>query len=236
MSNLFIQIKQEITQTMGIQVDELQSFLCYSFLELCNEIEIVESLEELFTIVTIYSSPLNLVYLKAVSVHFKLQNTIQLVQAYDEAVLQFLKEVPVKHLYGLSLMHRLNRPLLKSETMKFILEGSAEDITLYDIQQMLIDAFHTLVHHITLNMITTNGDEICLLCYAAFHLSGELMRLIQSNKENLRERGVLSVSIAGCVVICTDIRKEVNITVYDILIHDIVLPLLFRHWRKRIRL
>ena len=236
MCNLFIQIKQEITQTMGVAVDDLQSFLCYSFPELCNEIEIAESLEELLTIVTIYSSPLNLVYLKAVSVHFKLENTIQLVQAYNEAVLQFLKEVPVKHLYGLSLMHRLNRPLLKSETMKFILEGSAEDITLYDIQQMFLDAFHTLVHHITLNMITTNGDEISLLCYAAFHLSGELMRSFQSNKENLREKGVLRVSIAGCVVICRDIRKEVSITIYNIRIHDIILTLLFRHWKKRIRL
>ena len=234
MSNLFIQIKQEIIQTEGIAVDDLQSFLCYSFLELCNEIEIVESLEELLTIITIYSSPLNLFYLKAVSVHFKLQNTIQLVQSYDETVLQFLKEVPIKNLYGLLLMQRLNRPLLKSETVKFILEGSAEEVTLYYIQQVLIDAFHTLVHHIILKMITSNGDEICL--HAAFHLRGELLRLIQTNKESLRESGVLSVSIAGCVVICRDIRKEVNICLYDIPVHDIVLTLLFRHWRKRTRL
>ena len=204
-----MEIKKEITETEHNAVGDLQSFLSLSFPELSSEIDTVESLEEMLNIVNVYSSVVNIFFLRAIASHLKLQNAIQFVQAYDDDTKNcFLKEVKVKQLCGQMLTLEINRPLLKSETLQFILKCNIEKMTLYDMQQVLINAFHTMVHHIILKKLTIEGDKICLLCYAPFSLSGEFMRLIQSNENHLHERGVVSVDIGGCIY--RDIEKEVN--------------------------
>ena len=208
--NIFSQMKEEAKYT---PVDILQSFLAFTFPEICKEVETAKSLEDVLTIVNAHTSLLNIFHLKSVAIYLKLKNTIQSLQAYDDDTKRrFLKEVPIKQVYQETLIHELNRPLITSETVEFILKYSGEDMTLYDVQQVLVTSFHALVHRIILKKVAAVGNEISLLCYSPFRLSVELMRLIQSNKEELTEIGVLSVSAAGYMVIT---REEVLITSFN---------------------
>ena len=204
---LFIEMKKEIAKKL-IPMDKLRSFLSFSFLELADQLETAESIEELLTIMSIHTSVLNVLHLKDIACHYKLQPVIQQLQMYDDTLEEMSSEMLVKELYEQTLMPNSNRPLLQSECVAFTLNSSAVEESLCYIQQMLTIAFCKMAHHIMVKMVSANVDKVFLLCYAPFHLSGELMSLATKNEDELVKHCVVGVSIAGCVVIS---REEVSV-------------------------
>ena len=204
---LFIEMKKEIEKNR-IPMDKLRSFLSFSFLELADQLETAESMEELLTIISIHTSVLNVLHLKDIACHYRLQTAIQLLQMYDDTLEEMSSEMLVKELYEQTLMPNSNRPLLQSECVEFTLNCSIGEESLCYIQQMLTIAFRKMAHHIMVKMVSANGDKVCLLCYAPLHLCGELMSLATKTRDELVKQCVVGVSIAGCVVIS---REEVSV-------------------------
>ena len=214
-------------------LNDLQLFLSLSFPELAAELETAESIEEVLTIFSCHTSLTNIFHMKAIAHYCKLCTFTMHIQEYDDALDQFCKEVFLKQLYGLMFVYKSCRFRLQSETIEFILNSSIEDNSLYDIKQMLVCAFQVMVHHIMLQTVSINGDEISLYCFAPFYLSGELVRLVQNSKEELMKRGVLGVSIAGLVVIS---REEVSVKLTVQYYSDTTIcSYHYRHWKKKAR-
>ena len=204
---LFIEMKKEI-EKKHIPMDKLRSFLSFSFLELADQLETAESMEELLTIMSIHTSVLNVLHLKDIACHYRLQTAIQLLQVYNDTLEEMGSEMLVKELYEQTLMPNSNRPLLQSECVEFTLNSNVGEESLCYIQQMLTIAFRKMAHHIMVKMVSANGDKVYLLCYAPLHLCGELMSLATKNEDELVKHRVVGVSIAGCVVIS---REEVSV-------------------------
>ena len=204
---LFIEMKKEI-EKKHIPMDKLRSFLSFSFLELAAQLETAESIEELLTIISIHTSVLNVLHLKHIACHYRLQTAIQQLQVYNDTLEEMSSEMLVKELYEHTLMPNSNRPLLQSECVEFTLNCSVGEESLCYIQQMLTIAFRKMAHHIMVKTISANGDKVYLLCYAPLHLCGELMSLATKNEDELVKHRVVGVSIAGCVVIS---REEVSV-------------------------
>ena len=204
---LFIEMKKEI-EKKHILMDKLRSFLSFSFLELANQLETAESIEELLTIISIHTSVLNVLPLKNIACHFRLETAIQHLQVYNDTLEEMSNEMLVKELYEKTLMPNSNRPLLQSECVKFTLNCSIGEESLCYIKRMLTTAFYKMTHRIMMNMILANGDKVYLLCYAPFHLCGEIMSLAIKNEDDLVKNCVVGVTIAGCVVIS---REEVSV-------------------------
>ena len=200
---LCIQMKKEIEKNC-IPMDKLQSFLSFSFPELTDELETAESIEELLTIISIHTSVLNVLHLKNIACHYRLQTAIQLLQVYDDKLEEMSSKMLVKQLYEQTLMPNSNRPLLQSNCVKFTLNCNVGEESLCYIQQLLTIAFRTMAHHIMVKTVSTNEDKVYLLCYAPLHLCGELMSLAQKNEDDLVKNCMLGVSIAGCIVISKD--------------------------------
>ena len=206
---LFTKMNTEI-ETECIPLDNLFQFLSFSFPELAVELDTAESIEEVLNIFSVHTSLINVFHMKAIACYFKLHTSIKRVQEYDDTLEHFCKEVFVKQLYGRMFIYNSNKPLLPSETIKLTLKSSFQEKSLYDIQQMLNTAFQIMVHHIMMRKIATSDNEISILCFAPLHLCGQLLTLIQRNEEELIKRDVLSISIAGCIVINT---KEVGVKI-----------------------
>ena len=204
---LFIEMKKEI-EKKHIPMDKLRCFLSFSFLELADQLETAESIEELLTIISIHTSVLNVLLLKDIACHFRLQTAIQLLQVYNVILEEMCTEMLVKELYEKTLMPTSNRPLLQSECVEFTLISSFGEEFLCYIQRMLTTAFRTIAHHIMVKMVSANEGKVYLLCYAPLHLCGELMSLATKHEHELVKYCVVGVSIAGCVVIS---REEVNV-------------------------
>ena len=204
---LFIEMKKEI-EKKHILMDKLRSFLSFSFLELANQLETAESIEELLTIISIHTSVLNVLPLKDIACHFRLKTAIQQLEVYNDTIEEMSNEMLVKELYEQTLMPNSNRPLLQSECVKFTLSCSIGEESLCYIKRMLTIAFCRMAHRIMMNTILAKGDKVFLLCYAPFHLCGELMGLARKNEDDLVKNCVVGVSIAGCVVIS---REEVSV-------------------------
>ena len=204
---LFIEMKNEI-EKKHIPMDKLRSFLSFSFLELADQLETAESIEELLTIISIHTSVLNVLHLKDIACHYRLQTSIQQLQVYDVTLEEMSSEMLVKELFEQILMPNSNRPLLQSECVEFTLNSSIGEESLCYIQRMLTIAFHKIAHRIMVKTISANGDKVYLLCYAPLHLCGDLMSLATKNEDQLVKQCVMGVSIAGCVVIS---REEVSV-------------------------
>ena len=200
-------MKKEI-EKKHIPTDKLRSFLSFSFLELADQLETAESIEELLTIISIHTSVLNILRLKDIACHYGLQTVIQQLQVYNITLEEMNSKLLVEELYEQTLMPNSNRPLLQSECVEFTLNCSVGEESLCYIQQMLTIAFHGIVHHIMVKMVSANGDKVYLLCYAPLHLCAELMSLATKNEDELVKHRVVGVSIAGCVVIS---REEVRL-------------------------
>ena len=204
---LFIEMKKEI-EKKHIPMDKLRSFLSFSFLELGDQLETAESIEELLTIISIHTSFLNVLHLKDIACHYRLQTVIELLLVYNDTLEEMSSEMLVKELYEQTLMPNSNRPLLQSECVKFTLNCSIGEESFCYIQRMLTTAFRRMAHHIMAKTVLANEDRVYLLCYAPLHLCGELMSLATKNEDELVNFCVVGVSIAGCVVIN---REEVSV-------------------------
>ena len=204
---LFIEMKKEIEKKL-IPMDKLRSFLSFSFVELADELETAESIEALLTIMSIHTSVLNILHLKDIACHYRLQTSIQHLQVYEGTLEEMSRKMLVKELYEQTLMPNSNRPLLQSECVEFTLDCSIGKESLCYIQRILTVAFHRMAHHIMVKMVSLNEDKVYLLCYAPLHLCGELMSLATKNKDELVKYCVAGVSIAGCVVMS---REEVSV-------------------------
>ena len=214
-------------------LNDLKLFLSLSFPELAAELETAELIEEVLTIFSCHTSLINVFHMKAIADYCKLDTFTTHIQEYDDALDQFCKEVFLKELYGLIFVYKSCRFRLQSETIEFTLNSSIEDNSLYDIKQMLVCAFQVMVHHIMLQTVSINGDEISLFCFAPFYLSGELVRLVQNNKDELMKRGVLGANIAGLVVIS---REEVSVKLTVQCYSNITIcSHHYRHWKKKAR-
>ena len=189
-------------------MDKLRSFLSFSFLELADQLETAESIEELLTIISIHTSVLNVLHLKDIACHYRLQTAIQQLQVYESTLEEMSSEMLVKELYEQTLMPNSNRPLLQSECVEFTLISSVEEESLCYIQRILTTAFRKMAHHIMVKTVSADEDKVYLLCYAPLHLCGELMSLATQNEDELVKYCVVGVSIAGCVVIS---REEVSV-------------------------
>ena len=208
--NLFFKLKMAM-EGKCLLMNDLQLFLSLSFPEIAAELETAGSIEEVLTIFSCYTSLINVFHIKAIAHYCKLCTAVMHVQKYDNALDQFCKEVFIKELYGQTFMYNSSRFQLPSETIEFTLKSSIEEKSLYDIKEMLRCAFQVMVHHVMLQTISTNGDEIFLSCFAPLRLFGELVRLVQKNEEELAKRGVLSVSIARLVVISKEVVSVLNV-------------------------
>ena len=143
---LFIEMKKEI-EKKDIPIDKLRSFLSFSFLELADQLETAESIEELLTIISIHTYVLNVLYLKDIACHYRLQTVIQQLQVYNVTLEEMGSEMLVKELYEQTLMPNSNRPLLQSECVEFTLDCSVGEESLYYIQRMLTIVFRGMAHH-----------------------------------------------------------------------------------------
>ena len=201
-------MKKEI-EKKHIPMDMLRSFLSFSFLELVDQLETAESIEELLTIISIHTSVLNVLHLKNVACHYRLQTAIHILQVYNDTLEEMSSEMLVKELYKQTLMPNSNRPLLQSECVEFTLNSSIGEESFCCIPRMLTIAFCLMADHIMAKTVSANEDKVYLHCYAPLHLCAELMCLATKNKDELMKHRVVGVSIAGCVIIS---GEEVSVT------------------------
>ena len=204
---LFIEMKKEIEKKQ-IPMNDLRFFLSSSFLELADQLETAESIEELLTTISIHTSVLNVLHLKDVACHYRLQTVIQQLQVYNDTLDKMSTKMLVKDSYEQTLMPNSNRPLLRSECVEFTLDCSIGEESLSYIQRMLTIAFCKMAHYIMVKSVLANEDKVRLLCYAPLRLCGEFRSLVTKNEDELVKHYVVGVSIAGCVVIS---REEVSV-------------------------
>ena len=122
----------------------------------------------------------------------------------------FCKEIPVKHAYGQIFMEHFNKHLLKSQTVRFVLEWEADKKTVSDIQSVLRKVFHEHASQVKVKVVT-DGSSIVVICYAPLHLHEVLTQLVKQNGEELLEEDVISITIGGWVVLKRDTEKEVSL-------------------------
>ena len=107
-------------------------------------------------------------------------------------------------------MEHFNKHLLKSQTVRFVLEWEADKKTVSDIQSVLRKAFHEHASQVKVKVVT-DSSSVVVICYAPLHLHEVLTQLVKQNEEELLEEDVISITIGGCVVLKRDTEKEVSL-------------------------
>ena len=147
---LFIDIKN-LLDSKNIPLDDVKEYLSF-YPELRCEVATSKSLIEVLNIVRDHTSLCNVAYLEEIAEHFKLKEASNLIKTYNESIETFCKEIPVKHAYGQIFMEHFTKHLLKSRTVRFVLEWEADKKTLSDIQSVLRKAFHEHISQVKILM------------------------------------------------------------------------------------
>ena len=210
----------ELLKAKKTSLDDLKSYLSFSYPECSVEVENAKSVSKVLEVVRAYTSLDNIHRLEAIVIHCQLEGGNVLIKQYKESIEQFCKDIPIRHAYGQSLMDRFEKHLLKSETIVFVLQWDNEDKVLHDVRGLFPKAFGRLADDIEVNVVF-KSDSIHVVCYAPSHLHGVLTGLVQDNEVDLMKEKIISITIGGCLILQRE-KEKVSMIFSAFKIHFII--------------
>ena len=178
-----------------------------TFPELKPQLSIAESFNDIMYIVREKCTTINIVHLEGIVDHFNIEEAKVLITTYKSEVDKLCKEIKVRVCENEDFMTG-SSSLLKCETIEFVIEWRTDEHTLEEIRKLLWKAFGNMAKRILVNK-TKEGNSIIVICYAPRYMMDVLLKEAEKNLSQLKEMGIIKLSIGYNVI--WDARKRYEV-------------------------
>ena len=175
-------------------LEHLSLFITTIRPELQPQLTTAKSFDDVQIIIRNHCSITNIVLLEDVVEQYSVTEAHELISTYKSGIEEFCtKQVPD------IVLKKLPFPLLTCETITFIVNWEVTKCTLNNIKDLLQRAFKNSCKNIEV-IETKQGNSILITCYAPHYLMDELYIEAQQNIEELKEIGLMKLTISYYVV------------------------------------
>ena len=162
--------------------------------------------------------------LEVLAVEFKIKEAETIIKSYKKTVDDFCKSVSLsicfnERLQAISVTHLL------CETITFVLNWNADEATLQDINDVLLDLEPLQKYHIQPCEIKKH-NSVAVTCYCPAEYTGSLITTVLEKIEILQKRGLKKFIVGNCTVWDDTAHEVRTITLYNIL-----LIILYRYYQ-----
>ena len=162
--------------------------------------------------------------LEVLAVEFKIKEAETIIKSYKEIANDFRNSVSLslcidERLQAVPITHLL------CETITFVLNWNADEATLQDINDVLLDLEPLQKYHIQLYEIRRHLS-VAVTCYCPAEYTGSLITTVLEKIEILQKRGLKEFIVGNCTVWYDTAHEVRTITLYIIL-----LIILYRYYQ-----
>ena len=206
----FIEAVAPLIEKAIPSMTNLKTYLRRCFRELKPQLNAAESFDEVMDVIEERCTIINISCVEAVIDHYNIEEAKPYIVTYKVTVDKFCEDVK------LSLCEKENitigqSPLLKCETIEFVLEWELEDYVLKQIRGVLTKAFEDMAKHVQVRVIR-KGNSIVVTCYAPRNLMDFLQLNAVKNLDLLKSIGVIKLTAGYCTIWNACKRHEVKET------------------------
>ena len=184
-------------------------FLRMSYPELKHQLLEAESFDDVMDIVREKCSPINVVCLEAIIDHCSIEEAKGHITAYQSEVDEFCKEIKLQVCENENFTTD-QFSLLKCETIEFVLEWKTDEHTLKEIKELLWKAFGSIAKRVLVKE-AKEGNSLIVTCYAPRYLMDVLTKVAEKNFTQLKQMGMIKLTIGYNVIWDASKRCEVRI-------------------------
>ena len=192
----------------AVTLKELKTFLRMSYPELNPQLSIAESFDDIMDIVRGKCTPISIACLESIIDHYDIQEAKAHITAYQSQVDKLCKEIKLRVCEHEDFMTGQSFPL-KCETIEFVVEWKTDEHTLEEIKELLWKAFGDMAQRILVKK-ARESNSIVVTCYAPRYMMDVLLKEAEKNITQLKQMGIIKLSIGYNVVWDVSKRYEVR--------------------------
>ena len=155
---------------------------------------------------------INVVHLEGIVDHYNIEEARDHIATYKSEVDELCKEIKLRVCENEDFMTG-SSSLLKCETIEFVLEWRIDEHTLEEIRTLLWKAFGNMAKRILVSK-TKEGNSVIVTCYAPRYMMDVLLKEVEKNLNQLKEMGMIKLSIGYYVIWDARERYEVRDTMF----------------------
>ena len=187
---------------------EFKTFLRMSYPELKPQLSIAESFDDIMDIVRGKCTPVSIACLESIINRYNIKEAKAYIAAYQSKVEKLCKEIKLRVCEHEDFMTGQSFPL-KCETIEFVVEWKADEHTLEEIKELLWKAFGDMARRILVKK-ARESNSIIVTCYAPRYMMDVLLKKAEKNVTQLKQMGIIKLSIGYNVVWDVSKRYEVR--------------------------
>jgi hypothetical protein len=176
----------------SVPLDDLKKLIIRCHSELKSSLDSTESFDDVMFIIQKKCSVVDIALLESIVDEYKITDPDQNIKEYKEELEKFCQDNLIS-CYHEKLKY-LDDPLLKCETICFIVDWNPEKTTFEDIKQLIHKTFYKLSKKVEVTMLK-DDQSITIICYAPHHLMDMLLIEAEGNIHRIKEMGLLQLTI-----------------------------------------
>ena len=200
---------------LHVPVDDLKQYLCDRFRELETDVQNAGTTNDVMKVVHNECTLAEYSYFEKIANHFDLQKVKKSIEHYCSTLDDFCTHTLEEHSYARSFCVDHPEPILPSSNkieVIFKLEWNAKEKSLKDVRDVLRMVFGYLTDRV--NIIVIKDGSVVVVCWAPRHLMIGLVRLAKSKLDQLKEIGVVELTVGYIELITEKVKyKSYN---YDV--------------------
>ena len=205
--DMFDEVRKDVE--LHVQVGKLKQYLCDRFRELETDVQHAVTMGDVMKVVRNECILAEYSYLKQIAKHFDLQEAKKSIEHYHIKLDDFCTHTLEEHSYAKSFCVDHPVPIfpsLNKTEVTFKLEWKAKEKTLKDVRDVLRKAFRDLTDRV--QIVVIKDGSVVVVCWAPQYLMTELVRLAKSKLDQLREVGVVELTVGYIELITEKVKYK----------------------------
>ena len=182
--------------------------LLFKYPELKTSLYNTRTISDAIILIQEHSSITCCSYLKHVATRLHIPTAVDKIESYYKCVEEFCQKKLTHHIHMKPFIFGKSVTFTPSTTITFKLQWSPAEKTLSDVQSILRVAFRD--HSTDVHIVMVREDTVRVLCYSPQHVMNHLVKLAQTNKEELVGSGVTYLRVGITIVVDNIGQSEVR--------------------------
>ena len=191
---MFDELQKDVK--LHVPVDDLRKYLCIRFRELETDVQDADTTNDVMKVVHNECTLAEYSYLKKIADRFDLQEAKKSIEHYCSILDNFRTHTLEKHSYAKSFCVDHPEPIVPSSNkieVIFKLEWNAKEKSLKDVRDVLRMVFEGLIDRV--QIVVIKDGSVVVVCWAPRYLRMLLVRLAKSKLDQLKECGVVKLTV-----------------------------------------
>uniref|UniRef100_A0A1X7TSP5 Uncharacterized protein n=1 Tax=Amphimedon queenslandica TaxID=400682 RepID=A0A1X7TSP5_AMPQE len=178
-------------------INKVKTLLADCFKDLKSELSVAKTIDGVLDVVERKCSIVDVHPLEVIAVQFKVKEAEDVIKKHKEAAEEFCKSVSVSLSKDETFQAIPTRYLL-SETITFELNWDADETTLQDINDVLLEL--ELLHKYQIKVVGVGPGSVVVTCYCPAEYTGSLIMTVLGKIEILQKKGLKKFKVGNCTI------------------------------------